>query len=64
MTLITREHLLDILARAGLTPEQEQTILALRYPVELDRVTEAFARYSRDEELADQSPGREPLEAP
>jgi hypothetical protein len=45
MTLITRDNVLDILARAGLTPEQEQTILALRYPVELDRVTEVFARY-------------------
>jgi hypothetical protein len=45
MTLITRENVLDILARAGLTPEQEQAILALPYPVEVDRVTEAFARY-------------------
>jgi hypothetical protein len=43
MTLITRDRVLDILAWAGLTPEQ-QTILALPYPVELDRVREVFAR--------------------
>jgi hypothetical protein len=45
MNLITREHVLDILARAGLTPEQEQTIRALTYPDEVNRVTEVFARY-------------------
>jgi hypothetical protein len=61
MTLITREHVLDILARAGLTPKQEQAILALPYPVEVNRGHGGLCPVRRDEGLADQSPGREPL---
>ena len=65
MNLITRDHVLDILARAGLTPEQEQereqAILTLPYPVEVDRVTGGLCPVRRDEGLADPSPGREPL---
>ncbi len=67
MKLITRDHVLDILARAGLTSEQEQeheheqAILALPYPVEVNRVTGGLCPVRRDEGLADPSPGREPL---
>lgn len=45
MTQVTREHVLDILAHAHLTREQEQTILALSYPADIDQVMAVFARY-------------------
>ncbi len=45
MTQVTREHVLDILSRAGLTAEQERGILALPYPVDFDRVVREFARF-------------------
>ncbi|HEY7047046.1 MAG TPA: hypothetical protein VH373_07485 [Jatrophihabitantaceae bacterium] len=45
MTKVSREHVRDVLAHAGLTPEQEQTILALDYPADLDHVIAVFARY-------------------
>jgi hypothetical protein len=45
MTQVTREHVLDILSRAGLTPEQERRILALPYPVDFDQVAREFAEF-------------------
>jgi hypothetical protein len=45
MAQVTREHVLDILSRAGLTPEQEQRILALPYPVDFERVLKEFAEF-------------------
>ena len=37
MTQVTRERVLDIPSDAGLTPQQEQRILPLPYPVEFHR---------------------------
>jgi hypothetical protein len=45
MSQVTREHVLDILAHAHLTPEQEQTVLALSYPADIEQVMAVFARY-------------------
>jgi hypothetical protein len=45
MAQVTREHVLDILSRAGLTPEQEQRILALPYPIDFERVVKEFAEF-------------------
>jgi hypothetical protein len=45
MSQVTREHVLDILAHAHLTAEQERNILALSYPADLDEVIAEFARY-------------------
>jgi hypothetical protein len=45
MAQVTREHVVDILSRAGLTPEQERRILALPYPVDFDRVVQEFADF-------------------
>lgn len=45
MTQVSREHVRDILRDAGLPPEQEQSILALPYPVDRERVLAAFAAY-------------------
>jgi uncharacterized membrane protein (DUF2068 family) len=45
MTQVSRDHVLDILRHANLTPEQEQSILALSYPADLERVLAMFARY-------------------
>jgi hypothetical protein len=42
---VTREHVLDILARAGLTSEQERRILALEYPADYDEVLDLFASF-------------------
>jgi hypothetical protein len=42
---VTREHVLDILARAGLTPEQERRVLALEYPADYDEVLDLFASF-------------------
>lgn len=42
MTQVTREHVLDLISSAGLTPEQEQRILALPYPVDYDRLAHEF----------------------
>jgi hypothetical protein len=45
MTQVTREHVVDIMSRAGLTAEQERRILALPYPLDFDRVVTEFARF-------------------
>jgi hypothetical protein len=45
MTMVTREHVLDILKSAQLTPEQERSILLLPYPVDIERVIQKFAEY-------------------
>jgi hypothetical protein len=42
---VSREHVADILARAGLRPDQERRVLALDYPAEYERVLELFASF-------------------
>jgi hypothetical protein len=39
---ITREHVVALLPITGLSPEHEQRLLALRYPVEFGVAAEAF----------------------
>ena len=41
-SLITRQHVVDLLPILGLSPEQEQQLLALRYPVDFDVAAAAF----------------------
>lgn len=45
MTQVSRDHVRNILRVAGLTPEEEQSILALPYPADLEQVLVIFARY-------------------
>lgn len=45
MAQVTRDQVLDILRRATLTPDQEQSILALPYPADRERVLAMFASY-------------------
>jgi hypothetical protein len=45
MTKVSREHVLEVLAQAHVTPEQERVVLALDYPADLDHVMAIFARY-------------------
>jgi hypothetical protein len=45
VTQVSRDHVRDVLRHAGLTPEQEQSILALPYPADLERVLAIFASY-------------------
>ena len=45
MTQVSLDHVRDILRHAGLTPEQERSILALPYPADLEQVMAMFARY-------------------
>jgi hypothetical protein len=45
MTQVSLEHVRDVLRYAHLTPEQEESILALPYPADLERVMAMFARY-------------------
>ena len=45
MSQVSLDHVRDILRHAGLTPEQEQDILALHYPADLERVMAMFASY-------------------
>jgi hypothetical protein len=42
---VSREHVVDILARAGLTAGQERRVLALDYPADYERVLELFATF-------------------
>jgi hypothetical protein len=51
MTQVSRDHVRDILRHAGLTPEQEQTILALPYPADLEHLMTIFARYGVTKDL-------------
>ena len=39
---VSREHVIDILDRSGLTPEQRERVLALRYPADYGQVLELF----------------------
>jgi hypothetical protein len=39
---VSREHVLEVLARAGLTTEQRERILALEYPADYERVLDLF----------------------
>jgi hypothetical protein len=39
---ITREHVLELLPAMGLSPEQEQRLLSLPYPVDFAVVASAF----------------------
>lgn len=39
---VSRAHVLDIIARAGLTAEQRERVLALSYPADLERVLALF----------------------
>jgi hypothetical protein len=45
MTQVSRDHVRDVLRHASLTPEQEESILALSYPADLDQALAMFARY-------------------
>ena len=40
--LVTRQHVLHLLPLMGLSPEQEQRLLALHYPVEFAEAAAAF----------------------
>jgi hypothetical protein len=39
---VSRAHVLDIIARAGLTDEQRERVLALSYPADQEHVLEVF----------------------
>jgi hypothetical protein len=39
---VSRAHVLDIIARAGLTDAQRDRVLALSYPADRERVLELF----------------------
>ena len=41
-SLITRQHVVDLLPLMSLTPEQEARLLALPYPVEFAVAAQAF----------------------
>ena len=41
-SLITRQHVVDLLPIMGLSPEQEARLLALHYPVEFRVAAAAF----------------------
>jgi hypothetical protein len=45
MSQVTREHVLDILHHAHLTPEQERRILAMSYPADQEEVIAEFAKF-------------------
>lgn len=40
---LSRAHVLDIIARAGLTEEQRERVLSLSYPADREKVLELFA---------------------
>jgi hypothetical protein len=40
--LITRQHVLHLLPILGLSPEQEERLLSLRYPVDISVAAPAF----------------------
>jgi hypothetical protein len=39
---VSREHVLDIIDRSGLTAEQRERVLALDYPADFQQVLELF----------------------
>ena len=41
-SVITRQHVMQLLPLMGLTPEQETTLLSLPYPVPFDIAAKAF----------------------
>jgi hypothetical protein len=41
-SLITRQHVVDLLPFMDLSPEQEERLLALHYPVEFGEAAAAF----------------------
>jgi hypothetical protein len=41
-SLITRQHVVDLLPIMGLSPEEEQRLLALHYPVDFAVAAAAF----------------------
>ncbi len=41
-SLITRQHVLELLPIMGLSPEQEERLLALNYPVDFSVAAAAF----------------------
>lgn len=41
-SLITRSHVMELLPIMGLSPEQEERLLALHYPVDFDVAAAAF----------------------
>jgi hypothetical protein len=46
--LITRQHVLHLLPILGLSPEQEERLLALRYPVDISVAAAAFESFGID----------------
>jgi hypothetical protein len=59
MTQVSSDHVRDILRVAGLTREQEQSILALSYPRRSGTGHSDVRPLRRDKGLADQSHGRQ-----
>jgi hypothetical protein len=57
-SLITRQHVVDLLPLMDLTPQQEARLLALRYPVEFGVAAAAFEAVGVDlDTLTDRAGG-------
>jgi hypothetical protein len=57
-TPITRQHVVDLLPLMRLRPEQEERLLALRYPVDYETAAVAFESFGIDlDTLVDRAGG-------